>query len=449
MKNLRIAMTLACFIQLSALAADPPGYQDPAGASYSIDEVREDLNAFLNFVRTTHPDLAYSTDLEALASMEAIIDRKITRPLSQSEVWALLAKLNPVFADAHVGLRRPVDALAQYEAGGGFLLPIPVALARDATPRLGLVAGGPLAALAGAKILSVNGHSMAQLVATLLPRMRGETEALRLKVMGLYFAEYYWILQGGANEYDLVLEEDGKRYQITLNETCCEGENTDSGDFTYKTLAAGKGYLRVDTFDIKKKDAFAAFLPGAFSEISKDGIETLIIDLRENTGGAADTSDLLMAYLTDKTYSSISAVKARVTAQNITRIPNATIGEVVDLPFRVDVTPPEDLEDRFIGQVTILIGPLTYSQAIVFAATARDHRVATLAGTSTEGAANQSGQVQFHRLPNSGIEALAPLYIFTRASGEKGRAPLRPDIVLKENPLSPEAAIEDLLRQIP
>lgn len=449
MKYLRVTLMLACCLQYTAFAADDAGYRESSEPIYTVGEVQEDLAELLTFVRSTHPDLAYSANMGDLASMEALIHEKVAQPLSQAEVWALFARFNPVFADAHVGVRRLVDAVAQFEEGGGLLLPIPVVLERDATPRLGLVAHGPLSEYTGAKILSINNYSMADHVATLLPRMRGETEVLRLKVMALYFAEYYWLLRGGTYEYALVLEKDGKAHQITVTERCCDIAGAEPEEFAYRTLMSGTGYLRVDTFDITKKDAFAAFLPNAFAAMAKDDVETLVIDLRENTGGAADTSDLLMAYLTGKTYSSISAVKARVVAQNVARIPNSRIGDVVELPFRLNVTPPADLEHRFRGKVVILIGTLTYSQAIVFAATAKDHGIATLAGVPTEGAANQTGQVQFHRLANTGIEVMAPLYIFTRASGEKGRAPLRPDIELDENLVAPEAFIEDLLVRMP
>ena len=449
MKGLGIALILVSSFEYAAFAAESPVDQSSASASYTVEAIREDLEELMAFVRSTHPDLAYSADLDEVASMEALIKESVADPLSLEEIWALFAQLNPVFADAHVGVRRPVDAIAQFEKLGGILLPVPVVLEGDATPRLGQLASGPLNAYSGAKILSINNHSMKEHVATLLPRMRGETEALRLKVMARYFAEYYWILRGGATEYVLVLEKGGKNHRIIVDEQCCEAGSADATDFAYRTLMPGKGYLRVDSFDIKKQDAFADFLPDAFSSMVDDGVETLIIDLRQNTGGAADTSNLLMAYLTDRAYSSISAVKARVAAENVARIPNAKIGDVVELPFRLTVTPPPDLENRFSGKVIILLGPLSYSQAIVFAVTAKDHGIAELAGTPTEGAANQTGQVQFHRLANTGIEVMAPLYIFIRASGERGRAPLRPDILLEEDMLSPEAAVEELLRQLP
>ena len=78
----------------------------------------------------------------------------------------------------------------------------------------------------------------------------------------------------------------------------------------------------------------------------------------------------------------------------------------------------------------------------------QDHDVATLVGEQTEGPANQSGQVQRKILSATGFEALSPIYIFTRANGEKGTAPLYPDIEIINDPEDPDAVLDALLEII-
>ena len=77
--------------------------------------------------------------------------------------------------------------------------------------------------------------------------------------------------------------------------------------------------------------------------------------------------------------------------------------------------------------MAILVGPNTYSQAIVFAVTAQDFNIAIIAGSTTEGPANQSGQVQRFALKHTGLVAQAPIYLFTRASGKLGNKGLLAD----------------------
>ena len=171
----------------------------------------------------------------------------------------------------------------------------------------------------------------------------------------------------------------------------------------------------------------------------------MIIDVRKNGGGARQLSDRLMAYLTTARYTPISAVKARIVAENHALIPGSQIGQVIEMPFAQWVEPTDELAHRFLGKSVILIGPASYSQTIAFAVTVQDFKIAQIAGTPTEGPANQTGQVQRFTLPESGLVVQAPLYIFTRPSGEIGRARLIPDHLI---PGQGEAQLKILITEI-
>lgn len=217
--------------------------------------------------------------------------------------------------------------------------------------------------------------------------------------------------------------------------------------YQYERIGDAVAYLNVPTFDLGQRDAFRAFVDEAFSNIQAEHIGTLIIDLRENGGGAHDVSDILLAHLADRPVAATARVTARVTSENIARLPGATLGDVVTVPFRQAYTPPEGAF-LFDGEVYVLIGKLTYSQAIVFATALQDHQLATIVGEETEGPANQSAQVQTHPLTQTGLEALAPLYIFTRANGESGRRGVIPDILIEETPGEPRHTVEALLARL-
>lgn len=412
--------------------------------SYSKAAITEDFDAFLNFVKGTHPDLSYSADLSELDETADNVRRSFHDGMTMREIWMEMARVNPSFHDAHVGLRRPVAALEVYQKQGGVLFPAQIVFGGNGVMRLGPGVEGA----AGAEVLSINGVGADAIVRTLLPRMRGETEALRRLVLGRYFSQYFWIAYGGFETYAVRINKNGRTRTLTLkagaNSEPQEGETL----FTYERIDSATGYLNVTTFEIEHKERFEDFLETAFAQIQQDGVTRLIIDLRENGGGARDLSDLLMAYLTDKPYSAISRVKARVTPENVKRIPGAKIGDVVSLPFKQPVSPPEAYPMRFDGDVYALIGGITYSQAIVFAATLQDYGIATLAGEKTQGPANQTGQVQKHTLANTTLEALAPIYIFTRASGDTSRQGVVPDFEIANDPLDPMESVHLLLAKI-
>ena len=415
---------------------------------FTAAEIAEDYDAFLSFVKSTHPNLEYSADLAALDATAAQVRASFRDGMTMREAWTAMAATNPVFGDAHVGLLRPVAALAAYEETGGRLFPAPVVIGDAGAMRVAESAPAGLGVLPGEEILAINGIQTRAIIDHLSPRMRGETPTLGRLLMARRFPQYFWITYGGYDRYVVrVRGEQGVRTVALEDASAAASGSTNL--FAYKKLSDEVGYLNVTTFVIDHKDEFEAFLEGAFAEIAEDGVGTLVIDLRENGGGARDLSDLLAAYLTDKPYSALSRVTARITEANIGRLPpGAEFGAVVTLPFQQPVTPPEELPNRFNGEVYALIGNLTYSQAIVFAATLQDHEIATIAGEETEGPANQSGQVQAHELPNTGLQALAPIYIFTRASGDTSRRGVIPDIAIKNDPLDAMASVNALLARM-
>ncbi len=337
------------------------------------------------------------------------------------DAWLAMARLNSGFRDAHVGLRLPDTAYAEAVARGAKPFPMEV---RVANGRIFL------ADIPTTEILSINNISADKLTAALTPRMRGESRSLQERVLSLRFPVALWVMLGDQSEYTVELQDkDGRLTRKLLAE---RGPAPDREPAKFDlNLVGDTAILTVDTFDIALADEFRGFLEQAFASIADADAVRLLIDVRENGGGARELSDQLLAYLTAERYTPISAVIARVTPENQALIPGSTLGQVVQMPFAQWVTPPQELDHRFKGRVGILIGPATYSQAIVFAATAKDIGVATLLGAPTEGLANQTGQVQRHTLQNTGFEVQAPLYVFTRPSGEIDTAPLQPMIPLR------------------
>ena len=100
------------------------------------------------------------------------------------------------------------------------------------------------------------------------------------------------------------------------------------------------------------------------------------------------------------------------------------------MPFAQWVEPESSLEHRFDGDVVVLIGPATYSQAIVFSTTVQDYQIGLIAGEETAGKANQTAQVQHFELPNTGFRVRAPLYVLTRSSGQETGGGVMPELLI-------------------
>lgn len=405
-------------LQLAASAFAALLFALPALAQpvYTRDQVIADLRAGLDWIAATHPDIAHTADPGAVEARLAQVSARLPEDLTRREAWAVIGGFGPLYADAHAGFAVPASDLG----------PLPPVKIADGQVLIADTVHPDSAFKPGDRLVEIDGHDVDAMVQELTPTLRGESDALRARILELRFADFLAVWTGSSELGTVTVRRGDALLSLRLDPEI-DRPGPAAAAFSLE-IADVEARLGVDTFSRERETEFAAFLETAFAEIAASGVDRLVIDLRENGGGARQLSDRLMAYLTDQRYTALSAVTARVAEENIGRLPpGAEIGQVVSLPFAQWVEPPADLAHRFAGEITVLIGPNTYSQAIVFAATAQDFGVARLDGDPTIGAANQTGQVQRLVLEHTGFEARAPLYIFTRASGETGGAPLRPD----------------------
>jgi hypothetical protein len=418
-----------------AFLAQAPAVAQSDSERLTSQALEEDLAAWNAWMSNTHPDLTHSVELEVLSEGVAAVRGQLGVALTRREAWLELARLNPVLADAHVGLAVP-DLLDGAQHG----FPYPVRIREGSI----MLPAGTLADrnLPGEMpILSINGEPSSLILAGLMGRMRGESERLRAHILELRFARFLSVWQGRAECYEVeVMTPQGEVLTLTFPASRASLPDVDPFDLEFSGQTA---VLRVDSFARDHEGRAGEFFPEAFEQIASARSETLIIDLRANGGGAREVSDPLLEYLTAARHSPISAVKARITPENQARIPGSEVGQVVALPFALWSEPRSDLANRFTGEVFVLVGPGTYSQAIAFAATVQDFQIGRVAGVETEGRANQTAQVQQYTLPNTGFTVRAPLYIFTRASGDTSQDGVVPDLALDGES---ESHLEALLR---
>ena len=426
-------------ILIAALSACASGPDIPPKVTTTFETTKldapsanADLSAWLEWTRATHPDLSYTADLHAI---EATVDEISSSfaamdTLSAREAWAGMAKLNPALADAHLGLRLPDAMFNKYVETGGAQFPAPVRVSQGKVFVAETVAEGG-ALTAGDEIISVNDVKMSDMLDWFSSRIRGEDATIREIILSSRFPLALWTYYGGAPTYVAAIKpKRGPAKRVTLDPQRDVADQNSLDPFRLRFID-DVAVLDVDTFVREQETAFATFLETAFAEIAEKAPSTLLIDIRDNGGGARELSNMLMSYLTDRPFSPTSTVTARIVPQNQGLVPGSEVGQVLTLPFPQTVTPPDDLPNRFTGEIIVVIGPRTYSQAIVFAATAKDNGVAALAGLPTSGLANQTGQVTRNLLPHTGFTVQSPIYILYRASGEKSAAPLTPDITVE------------------
>lgn len=453
-KNLKPKMKLLLLLLLLAASQ--------ASAQFSAEDLRQDLRYARQAIERTHPDLRHSTDPAALeqafAALEASLQQQEQeRPaitLTRDQAWQRLATLNPVFADAHVliGFADWRADSAAHLAAGGRLFPFEVHI--DDTNHVFIRAelGGVESGLAGARIVSVNGVDTATLLPPMLARAHGDTSAFARNLLAQRWWLFHWKLHGAAARYALELEQGAKRRAIELGGASAtplviSEEASFERQFRFELKPDSTAVLTVASFSAEHKPAFLAFTKDAFTRMRQAGSRTLIIDISANGGGDDDMwLEGLMPYIAGQPYRTGSAYRKKVLETNAAK--GEVAGRVVHGEIATWHQPQPAHPLRFDGKVYVLIGPATYSSAVLFANTVRDFGMATLAGSGGTARRAQSGGVRKFVLPQTGLALWVPRFVLDPPAGTRGDGLLRPDIGLPQDPYRSDAQTAALLAEI-
>eukprot|EP01034_Spumella_vulgaris_P036068 gene36067-44481_t len=145
----------------------------------------------------------------------------------------------------------------------------------------------------------------------------------------------------------------------------------------------------------------------------------------------------LMPYIAGQPYRTGSTYRKKVLETSAAK--GEVAGQVVQGEIATWHQPQPNNPLRFGGKVYVLIGPATYSSAVLFANTVQDFGMATLAGSGSAARSAQSGGVRKFVLPNTGLALWMPRFVLDPPAGVRGDGLLRPDIVLPQNPYREDA----------
>lgn len=438
-----------------------------ASARFSVDDLRQDLRYARQAVERTHPDLRHSSEPAVLERAFVALEASLSQPIPQQQqqqqpgtltrdqAWQRLATLNPVFADAHafIGFADWRAESTQHLKAGGRLFPFEVHI--DDANRVFIRAelGGGRSSLAGARIVSINGVDTARLVPAMLARAHGDTPAFARNLLAQRWWLFHWKLYGAPARYALELEprqeHGGKRRAgefdgASTAPLVIAAEASFERQFRFELKPNDIAVLTIASFSAEHKEAFLAFTKDAFTRMKKAGSKTLVIDISGNGGGDDDMwLEGLMPHIATRPYRTGSTYRKKVLETSAAK--GEVAGQVVHGEIVTWHQPQPDNALRFGGKVYVLIGPSTYSSAVLFANTARDFGMATLAGSGGAARSTQSGGVRKFVLPNTGLALWLPRFVLDPPAGLQGDGLLRPDIALPQNPYRDDAQVAALL----
>ena len=172
----------------------------------------------------------------------------------------------------------------------------------------------------GTEILEINGLSAKAIMAFLVSRQvrDGYNEGYAFWILNSYFREYYSYHFGHANNYSLnVKTTNGSEKKIVVDGL---SKNTISLNRAVRYIQDKKNireYLQIDTstkaaiftiktWDNKKLNAEIDFV---FSQLARNNVTNLILDLRDNQGGNFSPAIYLLSHLLNQPFAYFNEIK--------------------------------------------------------------------------------------------------------------------------------------------
>ena len=437
MKNLILTL-LAC-LSMPALAA--PGY--------SPQQLRQDLQFLRQSITDIHPDTGFSVPPEQLNQAYRRLESELSAGLTHEQAWRAFSRLNPVFADGHLGVVDPHwrDRARRHLAAGERLFPFELLVSAEGELFVRAELGGAPTPHMRQRITSINGVPAREIGQAMLDTTMGDTPELRAHLASRRPWMSYWQLYGAPPRYRIALA-NGVQLDLAGSAELPLALRGGAFDDTFKCelLPKQAALITIHQFAWDDKAAYLAFMDKCFARIKDAGTQKLLIDVRANTGGNDDLwKDGVLPYFATKPFRNGSRYIKKVIAGRVGK--GEQLGDVVEGESTSWVQPQPAHPSRFGGQVYVLVGATTYSSAILFSNVVQDFGFGKLVGAGGYARTRQSGGTQqVNILPNTGLEIVVPRFILDRPSGVRDASLVRPDIVLPDDPFNPRALVDAVLK---
>ncbi len=449
--NMKQLLLLLVFFFTYATAFGQKSPYEKLNSEIQPQDLKSDIDIWLDWIHSTHPDLSYTVkDIDKFYKSVSQIKDSINSPLTVLEFWKRISPLNNQLSDGHliVGhINAPI--VKDYISKGGTFFPFEVLFNKD---KLLIYSNldGKDSEYKGHIITKINNIPIATIIAPMLLRINGDSDVQRKVLLQRKFALFYMLLFGECKEFSISLKNGNQEKTISIKGLSelpkLFRQVTFDDNFKFKILDTQNAILTINEFGWDDKKAYYDFMDSTFMSLKQNNIKHLIIDIRENGGGDDEFwMKGILKYIADKPYRWGSTYRKKIIAKY--RDAGEVIGSTIT--GKIDTLIPVEINSKykFDGKVSILIGPYTYSSAILFVNTVQDYKFGKLIGEPTGGKSGQTGAIQISKMPNSGLTMITPRFYLERPKGGEHKEPVNPDIKMEYDKLNPDELINELLQR--
>jgi hypothetical protein len=448
-----IALALvALWLPCAARMADQHNTAE-ALPTFTPEQLREDFQVARRALEEGHSGIYRYTPKPQLDRTFDAAARSLDRPMNAYEFLRVLAPTVAAIKCGHTGLSLPEVLRKEVNTNVG-LLPLNVKII-DRRAYVFRDLSTPEHRLAGKEIRAINNQPAAKIIATMLAAASGDGDvetSRQARIGGFRFGMLLYTLVGAQSPYDVTLydaktkrEEKARLDGLPLTKLAETAKATYPQDED-PTRAAELRYLddgriavmKINGFggfvDAERKKNLKVFYQESFDGMQQKGTRALLIDLRDNGGGADELGKLLLSYLIDqpfKYYDDLVINNDHFEMMKYTGRPDFKISDKqaergADGKFHATSHPNwginQPSKPTFTGKVYILINGGSFSTTSEFLSQAHYHKRAVFIGEESGGGyyGNSSGITPLVTLPNTKIGLRVPLVTYYMAvSGYK------------------------------
>jgi hypothetical protein len=290
----------------------------------------------------------------------------------------------------------------------------------------------------GTEIIAVNHMTVNSIVDEFTPYLRVRPNGYIGSTLSYNWGGFLWLLYGFSDQFTIsyILPNEHRIQTKTIDGVTAEQmksktKSSEKKDFEFTLEPTRKtALLELNTFHLDF-DRYDSLLVHVFTEIQKNEIENLIIDVRANKGGNGNLVSTLVDYLTDQTYITTAgsevktseatklcytthpvlvnaieqARKAEGDKQEFLKLVDCFLeeepGTITKFPEEINI--PEENELRFNGQLYVLTSKDTYSAGTLFSAIIKDNNIGEIVGEETSDNPTMYACIMLFELPNTKI----------------------------------------------
>lgn len=403
-------------VRINRRAANPYENPDPAllkrspSGLLSPEQAKFDIGALFYTISEVHPNMYSVAGQISLLSAINRASESITDSISVEELYKIAAPIVAMIGDGHTNLFFPANSVFKRDTKR---LPVWMHVESDRTITVDRSLDSIMPC--GAKVLKINGKATDQIIDELMQYVSGETEHFRLSRLDDLRPLLHVSMPADSYEIEYVAPGSTETRSYTfpaltppeyMSRVPAPKNDNNSGEpYTFRIDESEQVGI-MDFRSFENQDKMKTFADSMFTTLRKRGIRDLIIDIRENGGGASTVGDILLQYFTPKPFIQMEKVLIRITptTRRLMWDGDMTPGIYYHVTPEDKFHKPLSREEGFYdGKVWLLTSNKTFSSAGSFAWAAQVFGASTLVGETTGGMNVAYGDVLGYNLPVSGI----------------------------------------------